>query len=72
MKINKITNVSIELSEKQLKKFNDWIQTFGELPNIGATGGHFGLSIIFTSLGTIVKGVSWNDKEIELTQYEDF
>lgn len=58
----------IELSKSQIDKFQKWQESFGELPNIGATGGHFGLKIIFTSIGEVIHGVSWNNKEIDLTE----
>lgn len=62
----------IELSKNQLKKFNEWKRSFGKLPHIGATGGHFGVKIIFTSIGNIVIGFAWNGKEIDLTEIENF
>lgn len=60
--------MKIELSKNQIDKFQKWQESFGELPNIGATGGHFGLKIIFTSIGEVIHGVSWNNKEIDLTE----
>lgn len=68
----KVDNASIELSEKQLKKFNSWIKSFKKLPDIGATGGHFGLEITFTSLGSVIIGKSWDGKQIDLTETDDF
>lgn len=65
----------INLSDSQLAKFNEWKRSFiinKELPYIGATGGHFGLKVIFTSIGNILIGFSWNGKEIDLTEYENF
>ena len=36
--------IEVKLTETQEKKYNDWKKLFGsELPNIGMTGGHFGL-----------------------------
>lgn len=62
--------MQIELTETQTNKFIEWQKSFGEiLPYIGATGGHFGLTIIFTSIGMVVKGISWDGKEIDLTEY---
>ena len=60
------------LNAAQLQKFEKWKDEFGDLPYIGATGGHFGLKIIFTSLGAVIYGYSWNDKEIDLTDYDNF
>ena len=60
----------IELSEKQEEKFEAWKKSFGKLPNIGATGGHFGLEIIFTSIGEVIHGIAWNDEKIDLTEYD--
>ena len=57
----------IELTDNQVKEFNEWQKSFEPLPYIGATGGHFGLKIIFTSLGDIITGTSWNGQEIDLT-----
>ncbi len=61
----------IELTDNQTKKYNDWIATFEELPYIGATGGHFGLKIIFTSIGPVISGTSWIGQEINLTELEE-
>ena len=61
--------MKIELSETQVKKFQEWQESFGELPHIGATGGHFGLKIIFTSIGEVIYGTAWNGKEIDLTEF---
>jgi hypothetical protein len=60
--------MTIELSETQVKKFQEWQETFGELPHIGVTGGHFGLKIIFTSIGEAIYGISWDGKQIDLTE----
>lgn len=68
----KVDNTSIELNDKQLKKFNSWIKSFKNLPDIGATGGHFGLEITFTTLGSVITGTSWDGKTINLTEIEDF
>lgn len=59
----------IELSKEQEQKFNDWMNSFGELPNIGATGGHFGLKIIFTSIGEVIEGFAWTGESIDLTEF---
>jgi hypothetical protein len=59
----------IELTPTQVEKFTEWQKTFGELPDIGATGGHFGIKIIFTSIGEVVEGVAWNGETIDLTDY---
>ena len=37
----------IELTDAEVKKFEDWKLSFGELPDIGFTGGHFGLEVFF-------------------------
>ncbi len=58
----------IKLSEEQVQKFKNWQDTFGELPYIGMTGGHFGLEIIFTSIGIVIYGTAWNGKKIDLTE----
>ncbi len=60
------------LNEKQIKKFKEWQKSFEPLPYLGATGGHFGLSIIFTSIGEIIHGTNWEDEKIDLTDYENF
>jgi len=58
----------IELNDDEVKKFEDWKISFGELPNIGFTGGHFGLEIIFTSLGKIITAKAWNGDQLLLTE----
>ena len=58
----------IELSHDEVKKFEDWKTSFGELPNIGFTGGHFGLEVIFTSMGTVITAKAWNGDELLLTE----
>jgi len=63
-----MTVLKIELSQSQMDKFNEWQKSFGELPDIGMTGGHFGLKVIFTSIGPVIFGISWNDKKIDLTE----
>ena len=63
--------MKIELSDNQVQKFKDWKKSFGKLPYIGATGGHFGLSVIFTSIGTVIIGTAWNGQDIDLTEYEN-
>ena len=60
--------MKIELSESQTNKFKEWRDSFGELPYIGAIGGHFGLNIVFTSIGLVIKGTAWNGQEIDLTE----
>lgn len=57
------------LNEKQQKQFKKWQKSFS-LPYIGATGGHFGIKIIFTSIGEVIYGFSWDGKEINLTDYD--
>lgn len=61
--------IAIELSKEQEQKFNKWKDTFGELPNIGATGGHFGLKIIFTSIGVVIEGFAWTGESIDLAEF---
>lgn len=57
------------LNESQEKKFKNWQKLFGEeLPNIGATGGHFSLEIIYTSIGEVIYGKSWKGDKIDLTE----
>lgn len=61
--------MEIKLTDSQVKKYNDWKKLFGsELPYIGATGGHFGLEIIFTSYCTVIFGTSWKGDKIDLTE----
>lgn len=60
--------MKIELSEEQTKKFVDWQKTFEPLPYIGLTGGHFGLRVIFTSIGHVIYGFAWDGQEIDLTE----
>lgn len=57
------------LSEKQIKKYNDWKESFKPLPYLGATGGHFGLKIIFTSVEDVIIGYNWKGDEIDLTEW---
>jgi len=64
--------MTIQLTPTQVQKFEEWKKSFGILPNIGATGGHFGLEIIFTSIGEVIKGKSWDGNEIDLTDYENW
>jgi len=60
----------IELSDTQKQKWSEWTSKFpSPLPYIGATGGHFGLKIIFTSIGLVIIGFAWNGEEIDLTEY---
>lgn len=61
--------MTIELSDTQVRKFEEWKESFGELPHIGATGGHFGLKIIFTSIGEVIYGIAWNGEKIDLTEF---
>ena len=58
----------IELSDDEVKKFEEWKLSFGELPDIGFTGGHFGLEIIFTSIGNVITAKAWNGEELLLTE----
>lgn len=64
--------MTIQLTPTQVQRFEEWKNSFGELPNIGAMGGHFGLNIIFTSIGKVIYGVNWEDEKIDLTEYENF
>lgn len=62
--------MEIKLTDSQVKKYDDWKKLFGsELPNIGMTGGHFGLEIIFTSIGIVIHGISWKGDKIDLTEW---
>lgn len=65
-------NMTIELTDEQVKKFDEWKESFGKLPHIGSTGGHFGLEIIFTSIGQVIHGTNWKSDKIDLTEYENF
>jgi hypothetical protein len=58
----------IELTDDEVKKFEEWKLSFGELPDIGFAGGHFGLEIIFTSIGNVITAKAWNDEELLLTE----
>ena len=58
----------IELTDAEVKKFEDWKLSFGELPDIGFTGGHFGLEVIFTSIGTVITAKAWNGDELLLSK----
>jgi hypothetical protein len=58
----------IELTDDEVKKFEEWKLSFGVLPDIGFTGGHFGLEIIFTSIGNIITAKAWNGEELLLTE----
>ena len=62
----------IQLTPSQVQKFEEWKKSFSELPYIGATGGHFGLEIIFTSIGEVIIGKSWGGEKIDLTDYENW
>jgi hypothetical protein len=64
--------LTIELTQEQTNKFNTWKKTFKNKDYLGMVGGHFGLEIIFTSIGDIIKGKSWNGQEIDLTEYENW
>ena len=58
----------IELTDNEVEKFDKWKLSFGELPDIDFTGGHFGLEIIFTSVGTVITAKAWNGEELLLTE----
>lgn len=64
--------MTIELSDSQVKKYEDWKKYFDKLPYIGATGGHFGLNIIFTSIGQVIYGTYMQgepeEQKIDLTE----
>lgn len=63
----------IQLTASQVQKFELWKDTFSRpLPYLGATGGHFGLEIIFTSIGEVIKAKSWDGNELDLTDYENW
>jgi len=64
--------MEIKISKEQLKKFENWKKSFGKLPYIGSTGGHFGLNITFTSIGIVIYGIAWNGQKIDLTEYKNF
>lgn len=64
--------IIIELSKEQTKKFYNWQNSFKNKEYLGMIGGHFGLEIIFTSVGDIIKGIAWNGEEIDLTEYENW
>lgn len=64
--------MTIQLSDTQVRKFEEWKESFGKLPYIGATGGHFGLKVIFTSIGEVIYGTAWNGQEIDLTETENW
>lgn len=58
----------IQLTDDEAKKFEEWKLSFGPLPDIGFSGGHFGLEIIFTSIGNIITAKAWNGDELLLTE----
>jgi len=62
----------IQLTPIQVQKFENWKSQFKPLPYLGATGGHFGLQITFTSIGNVVYGINWKGDKIDLTEYENF
>lgn len=64
--------MTIKLTDEQVKKFKEWKLSFDELPYIGSTGGHFGLEIIFTSIGQVIHAINWKGDKIDLTEYENF
>jgi hypothetical protein len=64
--------MEIKISKEQLEKFENWKKSFGKLPYIGSTGGHFGLNITFTSIGYIVIAYNWKGDKLYLTEYEKF
>lgn len=64
--------MKIELTQEQTDKFKKWKKTFNNLPDIGATEGHFGIEVIFTSIGDIILGKSWDGRSIDLTDYSNF
>ncbi len=70
MSRTKSTGISIELNPAQVALFEAWQKSFGELPYIGFTGGHFGISVIFTSIGEVIEGIAWNGEKIELTEVD--
>ena len=58
----------IKLTHDEVKKFEDSKSSFGELPDIGFTGGYFGLEVIFTSIGTVITAKAWNGDELLLSK----
>lgn len=71
LKIKKPINFNI-LSNEQQKRFNTWQNKYKPLPYIGATGGHFGVNIQFTSIGYVVIAYNWKGDELDITEYEKF
>lgn len=64
--------MTIELTDEQVKKYEEWKISFGKLPHLGATGGHFGLEITFTSIGEVIHGTNWKGDKIDLTEWGKF
>lgn len=67
--LKKPINLNV-LSNIQQQRFNTWKNQFKPLPNIGATGGHFGIDVTFTSIGCVVIAYNWKGDELDLTEYE--
>lgn len=61
--------MKFELSETQVKKFEDWRKTKGEV-YVGAIGGAYTFEFTPTGIGMLVKVKCADDSEIDLT--EDF
>lgn len=64
--------ISFQLSKEQEDKYNEWKESFEPLPYLGATGGHFGIEIIFTSIGEVINGRAWKGDIIDLTDYSSW
>lgn len=62
--------MKIELTSKEAEAFERFKEKFKPLPSIGATGGHFGLRIIFTSIGNVIHAISWDGSYEDITDYE--
>lgn len=62
--------MKIELTEKEMIAFNRFKEKFKPLPNIGANGGHFGLRIIYTSIGIVIHAIAWDGSYEDITDYE--
>ena len=69
IKRDKSSSSNIILTRAQEKKFKNWQKQYYPLENIGTTGGHFGLKVIFTGIGEVITGFNWKGDEIDLTDY---
>jgi len=60
--------MTIELTKKQVEKFEEWKKTFEPLPHIGMIGGHFSIEVTFTAIGDFITAKNWKGDEIDLSE----